>query len=176
MNTPTLRADHMAASAVLFGGALAALLPHHALNVLRLVIVSLAVIAALHVLALHAPPRWWRSPFARELPRRRAAQAADEIEWVAAMMAQPRQRLRNAPPVPPAVIAALRPLLESAAARHAVTHHGQEATMSPLAQAIVQAPPPPRHWLRLLPGDARSTARVVDAILDEVDRISQPAP
>jgi hypothetical protein len=168
MSSTWFRPSHIAAATLLIGGGLLVVLPHHAPSLIRLVAVSLAAAMALHALTWSSPPRWWRSPFVRARRGRPTARAADELDWLHALLAGPRQRLPGAAPLPPEIISALRPLLHAA-----VQRHGDTAPLSPQSRAVLDAAAhrqPP--WYRLLPPDADAAARAVHVVLDDIEGLA----
>jgi hypothetical protein len=179
MSGEWLRPGHVAAAALLIGGMLVAVLPQHALSIARLVVVTMAAAAALHALALNAPPRWWRSPFAGHRRNRRRASTADDIDWIRSMLAAPRQRVRHGPSLPPETLGVLQPLIRSALERHgidAADTRGRAAArtlLAPVSWAVLTGEPVKGgQWYRLLPPDERATARVVHGVLDDLERLA----
>jgi hypothetical protein len=171
MNDVWIRPAGMAAATVLIGGTLVAVVPQHAPTILRLVIATLAATAALHALGMNTPPRWWRSPFVRSRSRGRKARTADEIDWIRSMLAAPRQRIRNGPPLPPEALALLQPVIRAGLERRGLAQDGQTARslLAPATRAVLDAVPLRRPgWYRLLPPDERATARTVQRVLDDV--------
>ena len=101
------------------GGVALVAFPQHAWSIVRLLTVAAAVSTALWVLVAHVPPTGWIAPFRWMSPfhgtaRRRRRHALDELQLIEAHLGARRQALEGAPPLPPAVLRLLKPLIESA--------------------------------------------------------------
>lgn len=166
MRDPSFRPGHVALAAVVIGSALVVMLPQHAMSIMRLVILTVGVAAALFALGVNAPPTWWRSPFDRRRSRRRGI---DEIDRIRSYLTAWRQPVPNGPALPPEVVNLLRQQLAASDEVAGAGRAGGDA-MSPLSRAIMQAEPKWRPWQRRIPPNGREVAAVVDAVLDEIER------
>lgn len=176
MSERTFTASSVAAAAILIGGTLVLVMPQHAGNIARLVVVTIAAAAGLHALGMNSPPAWWSSPFDPDfrMPWRRRER--DEMEWIRAALSGWRHRLDDGSALPAEVIRLLRPLIEAAVERaHAddgEPSRGTRARLSPLAKAVLTADPAKRsRWQRVAPNRAE-VAACVHRIMDEVDGLS----
>jgi hypothetical protein len=179
MNEQTFRPVSLAPAAVLIGGVLIALMPRHALNILRLIIVTIAASAGLHALGMNSPPTWWSSPFDRKVRWPWARRGFDEIEWIRDEMSGWRQRIHGSPPLPPEVVRLIRPLIESAIGRHGFDATDVDAgdpirrLVSPLTWVVLTADIDRRvRWYRMVPPDRAEVASAVHEILDDIDRLN----
>lgn len=175
MSERLLRPLHVATAAVVLGGLLLVLFPQGAPTILRLVLVAGACAAALHALTAHGPPTWWRSPFDRQpVPGRQ--RTSDHAAWIRTALGRRRQRIARGIAVPPDVIRLVQPLLRAELDRHAGSGRGIDTVtlLSPESQALLTARPLPRPtWLRTLRPDRRRSARIVDTVLDDVERLAR---
>lgn len=179
MNGGALRPDRVAIAAIVLGGALAIVAPQHGGTIVRLVIATGAAAAALYAFVINAPPSWWHSPFDRSDARRNGALERDRLGWVRASLGSRRQRIARNVALPPETLRALKPVI-AAALERAGTSPGDpaqrdaaRAMLSPLARAILDAAPlEAPGWFRTTHADQRSTARIVHAVLDELDRLA----
>jgi hypothetical protein len=173
MSSPTLRPGSVATAAVVIGGALIAMLPQHALSIVRLVVLTAAAGAGLYALRVNAPATWWTSPFDRG-PRR--SRGPDEFESIRSGLSHWRLRMPEGPPLPPDAIRMLRPLLVAAVEQAGGTRSGAGTTIrvhvSPITRAILAngAVGRPR-WFRMVPPDRRAVAAAVNTVLDDIERI-----
>lgn len=117
MNERTLRPGNVAAAAALLGGILLIALPQHAMSVVRLVIVTIAVGSALHVLAVHVPttgwisPFKWMSPFSRRVGHARRRRRVGELDVLRASLGGRRQPIEGGEPLPPGTLRTLQPMI-----------------------------------------------------------------
>ena len=117
MNESALRPGNVAAAAVLIGGVLTVLLPQHAMSIVQLVIVTVAVSSAVYALAVNVPSAGWISPFKWMSPFNRAAyqgrrtRPSDELGSIGSKLSGRRQPIENGPPMPPATLRLLKPLI-----------------------------------------------------------------
>lgn len=178
MNERTLRPANIAAAAVVIGGALIIALPHHGMNIVRLVVVTIAAAAGLYALAVNAPATWWASPFDRRRRAGRKEHASAELDWIRSTLSGRRQRIENGPPLPPETLRLLQPLIQVALerqgldARDAACADSARELLSAQTLAVMTSDPlkwPPRS--RTLRPDKRKTAEVVHIVLDELDRL-----
>jgi hypothetical protein len=173
MNERTLRPANIAAAAVVLGGALIVVLPQHGMSIVRIVIVTIAAGAGLYALALTSPPAWWRSPFdqLREPARQRRP---DELDWIRSRLGGRRQRIMSDAALPRETVRLLQPLIGAALEREGLDP-GDRASrwlLSPLSRAVLTTDLEKRpHRLRMMRPDARSTAELVHAVLNDIDRI-----
>jgi hypothetical protein len=178
MNEPALRPAEITAAAVVVAGGLIIVWPQLALSFAGLVIATVAAAAGLHAFAVLAPPAWWRSPFEPRRRRRRRAGRADDLDWIRATLKGRRQPVENGPPLPPATLRLLQPLIRDVLEREGIdpddTAELEPAGIRkcPLTRAVLDAEPlrhPP--WFRTRRPDARHAAETVQGVLDELDRI-----
>jgi len=176
MNSQILRPGSIAAGAVVIGGTLVLLLPQHAMSVVRLVIVTVAAAAALYAFGVHAPPRWWRSPFDRTPDADDPGSGSRDIDRIRSELSGWRRRVPNGPPLPPEVLSLLRPLVEVAVARAGLDPGAPNSAgrrLSPLCRAVLAADPSHRPaWYRMVRPDRREVADAAHRILDELDRLA----
>lgn len=176
MNSQILRPGSMAAGAVVIGGTLIMLLPQHAMSVVRLVIVTVAAAAALFAFGVHAPPRWWRSPFDLGPGGAELGTGSRDIDRIRSEFSGWRQRIPNGPALPPEVLYLLRPLVEVAVARAGLDPGDRKTAgrrLSPLCRAVLAADPSKRPpWYRLVRPDRRVVAGAAHRVLDELDRLA----
>jgi hypothetical protein len=169
------RPRHIGAAAVVIGGVLIGVLPHHAMSIVRLVIVTVAAAAGLYALTASAPPMWWLSPFDRNFSRRKKSRGSDDIESIRSKLASPRRRLAQLPPLPPESLHLLRPLIVAALEREGIDPADEASArplVSPLTWAVLENQALQRgQWIPLLPNQ-RETARVVHRVLDDLDRLA----
>lgn len=179
MNTGALRPSNVAAAAVVIGGGLLVLWPTHVMSIGRIVILTVAIAAALHVLATHVPatgwisPFKWMSPFNRRDPKR-GRRGPDELELIHSYLTARRQPVEDAPPVPPAVLRILQRLIS---AKLQVTPRAARAgsardreRVSPLTWAVLTAEPMRRPtWWSTLAADPDEVARLVRHVLDDLE-------
>jgi hypothetical protein len=170
-----------AAAALVLGGGFVVALPQHALSVLQVVILTVAVGAGLHALSANVPPTGWMSPFKWMSPFRRKAGSGrdrngrDEIDSIRSKLGGRRQQIRKGPALPPETVGLLRPLIRKALdldPEAEAEWASARSVLSPRSWSILTAPPPgPDHWFRALPPNRPEVAGLVHAVLDEVDRI-----
>jgi hypothetical protein len=173
VSDPTLRPGSVATAAAVIGGALIALLPQHAMSIVRLVVLTAAAAAGLYALGVNAPATWWKSPFDRR-PRR--SRGPDEFESIHSGLSGWRQRLTEGPPLPPDVIRMLRPLVVAAVEQAGAARSGPNATLrvrvAPVTRGILGSGRAVRpRWFRMAPPDKRAVAVAVDTVLDDIERI-----
>jgi hypothetical protein len=177
MNSQILRPGSIAAGAVVIGGTLVMLLPQHAMSIVRLVIVTVAAAAALNAFGVHAPPRWWRSPFDRTPGGEDTGTGSRDIDRIRSEFSGRRRRIPNGPPLPPEVLHLLRPLVEVAVARAGLDPDDSRVAgrrrLSPLCRAVLAADRSTRPpWYRMVRPDRREVAGAAHRILDELDRLA----
>lgn len=182
MNERALRPDNVAAAAVLIGGLLLIVLPQHAMSIVRVVIVTIAIATALYVLVVHVPPTGWispfkgMSPFNRMTAGRRRRRRVGELDLIRSSLADRRQAIDGAPALPPAVLRMLQPLITSALdldPRDGRAMKSARARLSPLTLAVLEADPLRRaSWFRTLRADPREVAKTVDQVLDDLDLLT----
>ena len=170
MSEQTLRPESVATAAVVIGGALIAVLPQHAMSIVRLVILTAAAAAGLYALGVNAPATWWKSPFDR---RSRRARGPDEFESIRSGLSGWRRRIPDGPALPPDVVRMLRLLIAAAVeqadgrGRDAAAHvHLSPVTRSILASGSLVRP----RWFRMVPPDGPAVAAAVDAVLDDIEQ------
>lgn len=170
MNEQTLRPGFMAAAAVTIAGLLILLLPHHAVSIARLAVVTLAAAAGLHALAVLAPPAWWKSPFDWNVDPAHKPRSADEVDWIRSTLGAPRQPVPGAPPLPSQTLRFLQPIIRAALERHEMGPQD----LTPLARAVLVARPLDHApWYRTRRPDARTVGETVHEILDELERLDE---
>jgi len=190
MNPRALRPANVSAAAVLIGGVLTLALPQHAMSIFRLVILTAAASAGLYALAVNVPPTGWLSPFKWMAPFNRAVhsegheRSLDELALIRSWLLGRRQRVGEAPPMPPSMLRILQPLVASALE----VSPGDEARwlaarerVSPTTRAVLTTAPLHRPgWLRTLRGDGAAVAAVVNRVLDDLDHLDltqrEPGP
>jgi hypothetical protein len=195
MNEHALRPANVAAATALIGGIALVALPQHAMSVVRVVIVSVAVGSALWVLAVHVPPTGWISPFRWMSPfamgrSPRPGRRVGELDVLRSGLAARRQPIPDGPALPPAVVRALQPLIALALDldlrlvrrpplappldpmdRHALSR--ARARVSPETWAVLCAAPLHRPgWLHTHRPDPPAVANAVHAVLDEIGRLT----
>lgn len=117
MNERTLRPETVAAATGLLGGILLIALPQHAMSVVRLVVVTIAVGSALYVLAVHVPttgwisPFKWMSPFSRRGGQARRRRRVGELDVLRASLGGRRQQVEGSAPLPPGTLRTLQPMI-----------------------------------------------------------------
>jgi hypothetical protein len=179
VNAQILRPGNIAIAALVIGGILVLVLPQHGLDIVGLVIVTAAAAAGLFVLGVHAPPTWWRSPFDTASGVIPNGDRPRDIERIRPTLYGWRQPLASGPPLPPAVLRLLRPLVEVAAERAGLDAGGRPSPghdadpLPPLLRAVLRCDPwKPVPWFRRIRPDAREVAAAVNGILDEIDRLT----
>ena len=173
MNERTYRPANIAAAAVVIAGLLIVLAPQHAASIVRLTFVTVAAAAGLYALAIRAPPAWWVSPF-EPLHTTPGRAESDEIGWIRAKLAAPRQRLADGTQLPPETVRLLQPLIESALEREGIDAAGVAADrlLSPQSRAVLTWQPPKRRLGLSLRPDPRAAADTVHAVLNDLDRLA----
>jgi hypothetical protein len=182
MNEHGLRPGGVAAAALIIGGVVAAALPGHAPNVLRIFIVAMAAVAGLYALSLNVPPSgWlspfkWLSPFGRRVRLRGVGRGQAEVDIIDSKLSGRRQRLPYGPPMPPGTLRLLRPLIRSAieiAPDDDVPPPSAGGALSPLSWAILTTEPLDNpFWFQTASPNRREAAEAVHAVLDELERIA----
>lgn len=179
MSEEALRPGNVAAAAVLVGGVLIVAFPRYAPTIVQVVIVAAAVAGALWVLASRVPPTGWLSPFkwlspfgettGGDGPRHRSR----ELELIRSKLSGRRQEVADGPPMPPAVLRQLKPLI--AGMLDVDPRDGEEVAsirdrISPLAYALLTSEPLERpSWLATVRPDPEGAARTVHRVLDGLE-------
>ena len=183
MSWRTLPAANTIAATLLIGGALLVLLPERAVAILQLMLASVAVAAAVHVLVI-VVPEWsgglsW-SPFAGG--RRPEVQVTEskEVDRIRAMLSGRRQKLGHGSAVPPETVHLLTPVIRSALEREGLDPDDPDrsevarAAVSPLTWSVLRTEP--QNWLPWYRGRRASdaaTAEVVHHVLDDLERFAK---
>lgn len=185
MNEGALRPGNVAAAAVLIGGVLATVLPQHAMSIVQLVIVTVAVSTGLYALAVHVPSAGWISPFKWMSPFGRAAypgrrrRRSDELRSIRLKLSGRRQPIENGPPMPPVTLRLLKPLIASALdldPSEEPPPPSARGRVSPLTWAVLTSQPLRRpRWFRTLRPNEREVTQTVHSVLDELDRLKAGA-
>jgi hypothetical protein len=188
MNEHDVRPGEMVGACLLLGGCLLAAFPGYALSILRVVLVTLAAGAALYALAVHVPPTGWMSPFKWMSPFGKPVRPREDgTDGDTRDLASIRSKLRgwrypgsSVPPMPPAVIAILKPVIRTGL--ESPRTHGRPPGLagrrgSMITWAMLDAEPPRGlDWLRMLPPKEEEVAEVVHAVLDDLDARDREAP
>lgn len=182
MSTNALRAGSVAAAAVLIGGVVVVALPHHAVSVARIVIVTVAAAAGLHALTVHVPAwnatGWTASPFDQRNGDATEEEGSGEIDRLRSRFSGRRHPVDGGPHMPPQVLRLLQPLIRVALEREGL-HPGNEpnaeavrARLSPLAWAVWTTDPlqPPPLFGTRRP-DERRVADAVHRVLDDIEAL-----
>ena len=185
MNERALRPGNVAAAAMLIGGVIAIVLPQYAMSLVQLVIVTVAVSTALYALAVNVPSAGWISPFKWMSPFNRAAypgrrkRRSDELRSIRSKLSGRRQPIEGSPPMPPATLRLLKPLiavaldLDSGDEPPPTTARGR---VSPLIWAVLTSEPLQRpRWFRTLRPNEREVTQTVHSVLDELDCLKSGA-
>ncbi len=180
MSERALRPGNVAAAGALIGGVLVVALPQHGMSIVQLVIVTVAVSSGVYALAVNVPstgwisPFQWMSPFNRAAGRRRPRARSDELRSIRTKLSGWRQRIENAPPMPPATLRLLKPLIASALDLDPddEPHQGSaRGPVSPLTWAVLTSEPLQRpYWFRTLRPNEGEVTQTVHAVLDDLDR------
>lgn len=200
MNESGFRPRSVAAGAVIIGGLLLLLFPRFALSIVQVVVVTVAVVAGLHVLTVHVPPSgWmspfkWLSPFVWLPPQRRRRTGLGEIDLIASKISGWRRPIPSGPPMPSAVLRLLRPLIRTALdlgspqglapgvplptppepdLEEDPSLKSPCQRLSPLTLAVLASDGPggPR-WYLPHPPHPRQVTEVVNHVLDELERLA----
>ncbi len=181
MNERALRPGNVAAAATLIGGVLAVALPQHGMSIVQLVIVTVAVSTVVYALAVNVPTtRWmspfkWMSPFNQAAYLRRRSGRSDELGSIRSKLSGRRQPIENGPPMPPATLRLLKPLISSALDLDPDDEAHQPSArgvVSPLTWAVLTSEPLQRpYWFRTLRPNEREVTQTVRAVLDDLDRL-----
>jgi hypothetical protein len=178
MNEQALRFRNVAAATLLIGGVLIVALPRYAATVVQLVIATVGISGGVYALAAHVPPTGWLSPFrwlspfggSGRLGRRRRQRTA--IEHIRSRFAGRRQRLVRGPPLPPAVLRQMQPVIAAALnldPRDPTQLAAARGRVSPLTFAVLTCVPMERpSWLRTVRPDPPRVAEAVHRILDDL--------
>lgn len=183
MNERTLHPANVAAGALLFGGLLLLAAPHHAANILRLVLATVAAAVGLYALAIHVPgwrgTGWWTSPLDRTRPRTADPPDSREVARIRLHLGNRRQHVAGAPDMPPDVLHLLQPLVRQALERAGLDPARASAAapartaLDPLTLAVLAATPQSRkEWHATLRPDEHEVATVVHRVLDDLDRLA----
>jgi len=150
---------------------------------MRVVVATAAVIVCLYALAANVPltgwisPYRWMSPFGQGARSKRSRADVDEIDLIRSKLSNWRQPIENGPPLPPAVLRLLRPLIREALGLgplEEVDQEGVDDLLSPLTRSILTSDPLERvHWIRMRPPDPTTVVNTVNLVLDELQRISE---
>lgn len=179
MTDPAYRPGHLAAAALTLGGLLLIGVPQRAPSIIRLVLVTLAAAGGLHLILSHGGPAFLLSPFRWTLREKDDDGGSADARRLRSALEGRRHRIAGAAPLPPATIRTLQPLIEAALDRDgagpdaplrraAALQRLSLQTRAILAHDATVNPP----WFRTLRSDPRATARVVSAVLDELDLAS----
>ena len=182
MSEHALRPGGVAIAAVLIGGVLVIAFPHHVLSIIRVVVATAAAVAALHALAVNVPltgwisPYKWMSPFSPVARREIPQGDTDEVDFIHSKLSGWRQPIKYGPPMPPAVLRLLRPIVRSALGLGQHDEVDREVVrnlLSPVTWAILVSDPLEHtHWFLMRPPDARKVTEVVHHVLDDIERIA----
>jgi hypothetical protein len=183
MNEPRIDLGDIAAVVVVAGVVIMAF-PSHALSIVQLAVVAVAVLACAHAFAINVPPAGWvdpfkaMSPFGRRSGTDASGPSADEIGTIQARLSGWRQPISHGPPLPREVLAQLRPLIKAALRLSPEEDRlaSARSLLSPLTWAVLVSDPegqPPRFLP--YPPNRKETARAVHHVLDEIERISSGA-
>lgn len=176
MTDPAYRPGHLAAAALTLGGLLLIGVPERAPSIIRLVLVTLAAAGGLHLIMAHGSPAFLLSPFRWTVRDRDDEGGSADARRLRTALEGRRHRIAGGPALPAATIRILQPLIEAALDRDgagpesplrraAALQRLSMPTRAILAHDATVNPP----WFRTLRSDARSTARVVSAVLDDLD-------
>lgn len=179
MNEQALRFRNVAAATLLIGGVLIVALPRYAATVVQLVIATVGVSGGVYALAAHVPPTGWLSPFrwlspfgdaAGRFGRRRRQRTA--VEHIRSRFAGRRQRLAQGPPLPPAVLRQMQPIIAAALnldPRDPTQLAAARARVSPPTFAVLTCVPMERvSWFRTARPDPPRVAEAVHRILSDL--------
>lgn len=179
MNERTLRPANVFGAALVLGAITTLAFPAHAIDVLRVVLVTGAVAAALHALARNVPttgwlsPFRWLSPFARAVRTARTSLGEAELAKLGRRMGQRRQRLPGATPLPPDLLRLLRPIAAAGFdmdLRDPTRDADRLARLSPLARAVLLTEPlRDAYWFFTVRPDPTGVAAAVNRLLDEIE-------
>lgn len=181
MNEHNIRPGEMVGACLLLGGVLVVAFPTHAMNILQIILVTFAAGAGLYALAARVPPTgWmspfkWMSPFGKPRPLRRKDSRPPDLDFIRSKLAGWRHPGPMVPPMPPEVIALLKPLVRAVLRqRPAPLTDAEEGPGAPsrLARGILATEPPRGlDWVRVLPPRQGEVAEVVHAVLDDLESL-----
>lgn len=167
---------------IVFGGGAMVVFPQYAVSIIQLVIVTIAVLASVSALALNVPPTGWMSPFKWMSPfgesanRKRRGKSLDQIRLIRSSLRGWRQPIQYGPPMPPAALRLLRPLIWEAldlGSEDEWVLQLAQARLSPLSWAVLESGFSRRPlWFSWSPPNRREVSEAILTILDEVDRIT----
>jgi hypothetical protein len=174
-----------AAAILVVSGVVIIALPTHALSVVQLAVVAVAMLACGFALTALVPPAGWVAPFKAMSPfgRRSGVDAgdagSDEIRTIRSRLSGWRQPIAHGPALPPETLLHLRPLIRTAL--HLDPDDESQWTsaarrVSPLTWAVLTSDSEgqtSRFWLH--PPNSRHVAEAVHKVLDEIERISAGA-
>lgn len=176
MTDPAYRPGHLAAAALTLGGLLLIGVPQRAPSIIRLVLVTLAAAGGLHLILAHGSPAFLLSPFRWTLRDADDQGGSADARRLRSALEGRRHRIAGGPPLPPATIRILQPLIEAALDRDgagpdsplrraAALQRLSATTRAILAHDATVNPP----WFRTVRSDADRTAEAVSRVLDELD-------
>lgn len=181
MNDSVLRPGHVAAATLTLGGLLLLAAPGRAPGILRLILVTIAAAGGFYALLVHGGPTRRMSAFRWTLRGQAEEAAAADAHRLRATLTGRRHRIAGGRPLPPAAIRLLQSLIEA----HLV-HEGAgpdepfrrsvaRADLAPLTRAILAhdatVNPP---WFRTRRPDPAESARIVQAVLDDLGLAIHP--
>lgn len=180
MNPTPLRQANVAAAAVVIGGLLVLVAPRYALTIVQLVVVTIAISAGLHALAANVPPTGWISPFKWMAPFNQALRdgatgpVPDELRAIRSHFGGWRRPFEPGPALPDSTVRLLRPLIRAGLDLDLGERRRDQARgrVSARSWALLDADPADRpRWYLPVPPDARTVARAVHEVLDDLDRL-----
>jgi len=173
----------VAGAVLAIGAVLVILFPQHALSVVQLVLMALAAVAGLYALAELAPSSWWASPFEGEERPQPLRAYHDQLSFTESTFTGRRQAIDHGPPLPPATLRLLKPLIGVALSREhldpKVPAHRDRARrrLSSQTWAVWTAEPVmATSWWSTHRPDPRRVARAVADVLDDLDRFAKHDP
>ena len=183
MNRNKVPPGQVAGAVLAIGAVLLIVFPAHALSVVQLVVMAWAAIAGLHAVDELAPSSWWASPFDGEERPRQIRVHHDQLSFTESTFSGRRQTLEHGPPLPPATLRLLKPLIAVALSREhldpEIPAHRDRARrrLSPQTWAVWSADPVlATSWWSTRRPDPREVARAVEDVLDDLDRFAQNEP
>jgi hypothetical protein len=169
------------AVALLIGGVLIVALPRYSVDIAQVLVVTLAALAGLFALSVHVPPTLWMSPFKWMSPfggtRSKGPQREkyDDVQSIRSTLSGWRQPLPQGPPLPPAVLRLMRPLIAGALD---MVWDGEappprvRKQLTPLAWAVLTSDPERRlPWYRMVAPNRREVSDAVHSLLDEIESL-----
>lgn len=184
MSDPRSRTLALAAGLLVAGGLAIFFSPDRVMITVQWTVAGLAAIAALHLVVAGAPSAWWTSPFDRADRPARTTEPVDETHWI-----RTRFEGRRVPvgggrwALPPETVRLLRPLIEEAMIRKTADAGDPSSTealrgrLAPLTRAVLATDSTIQPgWWGTTRSDGEAVARLVDRVLDDLERLEGAAP